>query len=37
MTGTGGCAFLGAAKVLVKPFPAAVLIAPINELLPGDA
>jgi hypothetical protein len=28
---------LGAAKVLLKPFPAAVLIAAIAELLPGDA
>jgi DNA-binding response OmpR family regulator len=27
---------LGAAKVLVKPFPAAVLLAAIAELLPGD-
>ena len=27
---------LGAAKVLLKPFPSAVLIAAIAELLPGD-
>jgi hypothetical protein len=27
---------LGAAKVLVKPFPIAGLIAAINELMPGD-
>ena len=27
---------LGAAKVLLKPFPPAVLIAAITELLPGD-
>jgi DNA-binding response OmpR family regulator len=31
---TGG--LLGAAKVLLKPFPIAVLIAAIDELLPGD-
>jgi DNA-binding response OmpR family regulator len=30
---TGG--LLGAAKVLLKPFPIAVLIAAIDELLPG--
>jgi DNA-binding response OmpR family regulator len=33
--GTGG--LLGAAKVLLKPFPIAVLLAAINELLPGGA
>ena len=27
---------LGAAKVLLKPFPTAVLLAAIDELLPGD-
>jgi DNA-binding response OmpR family regulator len=27
---------LGAAKVILKPFPPAVLIAAIDELLPGD-
>ena len=26
---------LGAAKVLLKPFPPAVLIAAVNDLLPG--
>jgi DNA-binding response OmpR family regulator len=31
---TGG--LLGAAKVLLKPFPIAVLITAIDELLPGD-
>ena len=31
---TGG--LLGAAKVLLKPFPTAVLLAAIDELLPGD-
>jgi DNA-binding response OmpR family regulator len=32
--GTGG--LLGAAKVLLKPFPITVLVAAIDELLPGD-
>ena len=28
---------LGAAKVLAKPFPTALLLAAVDELLPGDA
>jgi DNA-binding response OmpR family regulator len=44
MSGEGGgsvyldtARLLGAAKVLPKPFRTAVLLAAINELLPGDA
>jgi hypothetical protein len=28
---------LGAAKVLAKPFPTPLLLAAVDELLPGDA